>query len=105
MKSIEAYNKTQSELNKTLNMAFAGISRKIEEAIKVGQTHIQEDLPSEEIRNNVHGYFEEKGYICIDIYILPLCVFLGIFVRCVLHILHIKNIRKVLNLYNQVSWR
>lgn len=28
MKSIEAYNKTQSELNKTLNMAFAGISRK-----------------------------------------------------------------------------
>ena len=60
MKSIEAYNKTQSELNKTLNMAFAGISRRIEEAIKVGQTHIQEDLPSEEIRNNVHDYFEEK---------------------------------------------
>ena len=49
-------------------MAFAGISRRIEEAIKVGQTHIQEDLPSEEIRNNVHDYFEEKGYICIDMY-------------------------------------
>lgn len=74
MKSIEAYNKTQSELNKTLNMAFASISRRIEEAIKVGQTHIQEDLPSEEIRNNVHNYFEEKGYICIDIYTSTLCI-------------------------------
>lgn len=104
MKSIEAYNKTQSELNKTLNMAFAGISRRIEEAIKVGQTHIQEDLPSEEIRNNVHDYFEEKGYICIDMYTSALCIS-WIFMRCVLHILHIKNIRKVLNLCNQVSWR
>lgn len=74
MKSIEAYNKTQYELSKTLNMAFASISRRIEEAIKVGQTHIQEDLPSEEIRNNVHNYFEEKGYVCIDIYTSALCI-------------------------------
>lgn len=74
MKSIEAYNKTQYELSKTLNMAFASISRRIEEAIKVGQTHIQEDLPSEEIRNNVHNYFEEKGYVCIDIYTSTLCI-------------------------------
>lgn len=68
MKAIEAYNKTQSELNKTLNMAFAGISRRIEEAIKVGQTHIQEDFQSTEIRDGVRKYFEEKGYLCISLY-------------------------------------
>lgn len=44
MKSIEIFNETNSNLNKAVNMAFEVTLRQIEEASKVGRTHIQEDF-------------------------------------------------------------
>lgn len=41
MKSIEIFNETNSNLNKAVNMAFEVTLRKIEEASKVGRTHIK----------------------------------------------------------------
>lgn len=47
MKSIEIFNETNSNLNKAVNMAFEVTLRKIEEASKVGRTHIQEDFKAQ----------------------------------------------------------
>lgn len=68
MKSIEIFNETNSNLNKAVNMAFEVTLRRIEEASKVGRTHIQEDFQSAEIRDGVRNYLEEKGYLCISLY-------------------------------------
>ena len=68
MKSIEVFNKTNSELSKTVNMAFECTLKRIEEASKVGKTYIQEDFQSTEIRDGVRNYLEEKGYLCISLY-------------------------------------
>lgn len=68
MKSIEAYNKTQSELKRTINIVFECTLKRIEEASKVGKTYIQEDFQSTEIRDSVRDYLEEKGYLCISLY-------------------------------------
>ena len=68
MKSIEIFNETNSNLNKAVNMAFEVTLRQIEEASKVGRTHIQEDFQSAEIKDGVSNYLEEKGYLCISLY-------------------------------------
>jgi hypothetical protein len=44
MKAIETFNNTNSELKRTINIAFECILKRIEEASKVGKTHIQEDF-------------------------------------------------------------
>ena len=59
MKSIEIFNETNSNLNKAVNMAFEVTLRKIEEASKVGRTHIQEDFQSAEIKDGVSNYLDE----------------------------------------------
>ena len=68
MKSIEIFNETNSNLNKAVNMAFEVTLRRIEEASKVGRTHIQEDFQSAEIKDSVRNCLEEKGYLCISLY-------------------------------------
>lgn len=68
MKAIEIFNETNSNLNKAVNMAFEVTLRKIEEASKVGRTHIQEDFQSTEIRDGIRNCLEEKGYLCISLY-------------------------------------
>lgn len=40
----------------------------IEEASKVGKTHIQEDFQSTEIRDGVRNCLEEKDYLCMSLY-------------------------------------
>lgn len=59
MKSIEIFNETNSNLNKAVNMAFEVTLRRIEEASKVGRTHIQEDFQSTEIRDGVRNCLEK----------------------------------------------
>lgn len=68
MKAIETFNNTNSELKRTINIVFECTLKHIEEASKVGKTHIQEDFQSTEIRDGVRNYLEEKGYFCISLY-------------------------------------
>lgn len=51
MKAIETFNNTNSELKRTINIVFECTLKHIEEASKVGKTHIQEDFQSTEIRD------------------------------------------------------
>ena len=44
MKAIETFNNTNSELKRTINIVFECTLKHIEEASKVGKTHIQEDF-------------------------------------------------------------
>lgn len=68
MKAIETFNNTNSELKRTINIVFECTLKHIEEASKVGRTHIQEDFQSAEIKDGVSNYLEEKGYLCISLY-------------------------------------
>lgn len=68
MKAIETFNNTNSELKRTVNMAFECILQRIEEASKIGRTYIQQDFQSAEIKDGVRDYLEEKGYLCISLY-------------------------------------
>jgi hypothetical protein len=68
MNAIKTFNNTNSELKRTINIAFECILQRIEEASKVGKTYIQEDFQSTEIRDGVRNYLEEKGYLCISLY-------------------------------------
>lgn len=47
MKAIETFNNTNSELKRTINIVFECTLRRIEEASKVGRTHIQEDFKAQ----------------------------------------------------------
>lgn len=68
MKAIETFNNTNSELKRTINIVFECTLKHIEEASKVGKTHIREDFQSTEIRDSVRNCLEEKGYLCISLY-------------------------------------
>lgn len=68
MKAIETFNNTNSELKRTIDIVFECTLKRIEEASKVGKTHIQEDFQSTEIRDGVRNRLEEKGYLCISLY-------------------------------------
>lgn len=68
MKAIEIFNNTNSELKRTINIVFECTLKRIEEASKVGKTHIQEDFQSTEIRDSVRDYLEEEGYLCMSLY-------------------------------------
>lgn len=82
MKAIETFNNTNSELKRTINIVFECTLKHIEEASKVGKTHIQEDFQSTEIRDGVRNCLEEKGYLCISLYEFTLYITWDISVMC-----------------------
>ena len=90
MKAIETFNNTDSELKRTINIVSECTLKRIEEASKVGKTHIQEDFQSTEIRDSVRDYLEEEGYLCISLYDSTLYVTWDIHVMRVAYVTYKK---------------